>query len=228
MYLLNSQASRLLPVPACPVTDTKRSRRSRPVAWSRSLSRRSSLVAAHERRLEALRATDAADLGHDAQRAPGRHRRRLALEQLLAGGLVRDGTQGRRARGLAHQHRAGRRDAWMRDAVLTRSPATMPWLTAPMVTAASPVSTPARAWAVVRAPGRAACGSTSTRSRAARTARSASSSCAVGAPQTAITASPMNFSTVPPYRPMTSGGEVEVAAKQLAHRLRVAVLGETP
>jgi hypothetical protein len=35
---------------------------------------------------------------------------------------------------------------------------------------------------------------------AARTARSASSSCATGAPNTAITASPMNFSTVPPYR----------------------------
>ena len=37
-----------------------------------------------------------------------------------------------------------------------------------------------------------------TKSSAARTARSASSSCAVGVPQTAITASPMNFSTVPP------------------------------
>ena len=32
----------------------------------------------------------------------------------------------------------------------------------------------------------------------ARTARSASSSCATGAPNTAITASPTNFSTVPP------------------------------
>ena len=31
-----------------------------------------------------------------------------------------------------------------------------------------------------------------------RTARSGSSSCAVGAPNSAITASPMNFSTVPP------------------------------
>ena len=30
------------------------------------------------------------------------------------------------------------------------------------------------------------------------TARSASSSCAIGVPQTAMTASPMNFSTVPP------------------------------
>ena len=37
-----------------------------------------------------------------------------------------------------------------------------------------------------------------TRSSAARTARSASSSVATGVPQTAITASPMNFSTVPP------------------------------
>ena len=35
---------------------------------------------------------------------------------------------------------------------------------------------------------------------AARTARSGSSSCATGAPKTAITASPMNFSTVPPKR----------------------------
>jgi hypothetical protein len=34
--------------------------------------------------------------------------------------------------------------------------------------------------------------------RAARTARSGSSSCATGAPNRAITASPMNFSTVPP------------------------------
>ena len=37
-------------------------------------------------------------------------------------------------------------------------------------------------------------------SPAARTARSASSSCTFGTPKTAITASPMNFSTVPPWR----------------------------
>ena len=30
--------------------------------------------------------------------------------------------------------------------MLTRSPATMPWFVAPIVTAASPVRTPARAW----------------------------------------------------------------------------------
>ena len=82
---------------------------------------------------------------------------------------------------------------WSREAVLTRSPATIPWSLAPIVTAASPVSTPERAWT----PGpRSRTASTS--SRAARTARSASSSWATGAPQTAMTASPMNFSTVPP------------------------------
>jgi hypothetical protein len=37
-------------------------------------------------------------------------------------------------------------------------------------------------------------------SRAARTARNASSSCTTGTPKTAITASPMNFSTDPPWR----------------------------
>ena len=36
-------------------------------------------------------------------------------------------------------------------------------------------------------------------SAAARTARSASSSCTTGTPKTAMTASPMNFSTVPPW-----------------------------
>ena len=41
------------------------------------------------------------------------------------------------------------------------------------------------------------------RSSAARTARSASPSVATGVPHTAMTASPMNFSTTPPYRRIT-------------------------
>jgi hypothetical protein len=64
-----------------------------------------------------------------------------------------------------------------------------------MVTAASPVTTPTRAWTIGPSPR-----TPLTTSRAARTARSASSSWLVGAPQTAITASPMNFSIVPPWR----------------------------
>ena len=79
------------------------------------------------------------------------------------------------------------------------SPATMPWLEAPMVTAASPVTMPARA---VRSWPRAPVDCTT--SSAARTARWASSSRAIGVPHTAITASPMNFSTVPPWRAIAS------------------------
>ena len=93
--------------------------------------------------------------------------------------------------------------ACTRDAVFTASPATMPSPTARRFTATSPVTTPARA----ARPGSPASAPTSataaTRSSAARTARSASPSVATGVPQTAITASPMNFSTTPPYRPIT-------------------------
>ena len=89
----------------------------------------------------------------------------------------------------------------MRAAVLTRSPTTMPSSTLSMATAC-PVTTPTRAaspsswWASPKA------WTASTSSRLARTARSASFSRAIGTPQTAITASPMNFSIVPPCRPM--------------------------
>ena len=86
-----------------------------------------------------------------------------------------------------------------REAVLTRSPVTMPWSTAPTVAAASPVRTPARA-SSGRSRVRPSAATAGTISSAARTARSASSSCATGVPHTAITASPMNFSTTPPWR----------------------------
>ena len=88
-----------------------------------------------------------------------------------------------------------------REAVLTRSPATIPCPVAPIVTAASPVKTPARARrrCAASTPG-SRLATVVTSSSADRTARSASSSWAVGAPQTAMTASPMNFSIVPPCR----------------------------
>jgi hypothetical protein len=89
-----------------------------------------------------------------------------------------------------------------RAAVLIVSPA-IPSPTTPTVTATSPVTTPHRAaspGAPVWAPSSA---TPATRSSPARTARSASPSVATGAPHTAITASPMNFSTIPPYRPIT-------------------------
>ncbi len=82
--------------------------------------------------------------------------------------------------------------------MFTRSPATIPSPTAARFTAASPVNTPARALSSGAPTSSPSADTAATRSNAARTARSASSSCATGVPHTAITASPMNFSTVPP------------------------------
>ena len=69
------------------------------------------LVTAHERRFQRALATGAAAQGLDAERVPGLDRGRLALQQLLAGLLVRDGLVGRPPGGLPHQDRSGRRRA---------------------------------------------------------------------------------------------------------------------
>ena len=61
MYFWNSQVSRLLPVPAWPVTDTNRRRRVPIGGMEQVLEQPQLLVAAHEGRLEPLGATDAAD-----------------------------------------------------------------------------------------------------------------------------------------------------------------------
>ena len=85
-----------------------------------------------------------------------------------------------------------------RDAVFTTSPiaSASPASRLFTLTIASPVFTAARAPSAKPCARNSATAS-STR-RPARTARSASSLCATGAPNTAITASPMNFSTTPP------------------------------
>ena len=112
-----------------------------------------------------------------------------------------------------------------RAAVFTMSPATIPWFVAPMVTAASPVRTPQRA----SIPG-ATAGTAATSSRPARTARSASSSCVVGVPQTAMTASPMNFSTTPPWRVIVSVAmpKYRVSASRTSSASRPSEKGVNP
>src|SRR3954469_23700471 len=92
-----------------------------------------------------------------------------------------------------------------RAATFTASPAASVPSAAP-VTTTSPVLIPTRMWTRVSiAPSSSTLRSprASLSSAAARTARSASSSRMFGIPNTAITASPMNFSTVPPWRSMT-------------------------
>ena len=96
-------------MPAWPMTDTKRRPLLAPGGVEQVLEQAQLLVAADERRLEALGPIDAAELGHDAQGPPRRDRATLALEQLLAGRLVGDRRRGRAVGRLADQHAARRR-----------------------------------------------------------------------------------------------------------------------
>ena len=84
-------------------------------------------------------------------------------------------------------------DCWSLAATLTAPPVTN--VESAASTSTSPASTPARASSPSsHTPSRI--------ERAALTARAASSSCDVGTPKAAMTASPANFSTVPPLRSM--------------------------
>ena len=193
MYLKNSQPSRDLPIPAMPMTDTRCALRSSDVAWNNSLTSRSS------RSRPTKGGSSPADLSAPPRPAVTRSARQSETGSALPLSSCSPAEEKAIAASVARfvasptNTAPGSASDWIRAAVLTRSPATIPWPSAPSVTAASPVRTPARAFSAASRSGTAA-----TRSRPARTARSASSSVATGVPHTAITASPMNFSTVPP------------------------------
>ena len=193
MYFSNSQASRDLPMPATPTIDTSVARRSSAVAWNSSLTSRSS------RSRPTNGGSSAEDLSAPLRPAVTRTASQRGTGSALPLSACSPASSYATAASVVRRVASptstcpGSAADWIRDAVFTRSPATMPCPSAPRVTAASPVSTPARA-----ATAGSSSGTSARRSSAARTARSASSSCATGAPQTAMTASPMNFSTVPP------------------------------
>ena len=192
-YFSNSHDRRDLPIPAGPLTRTRCARPVSALVWKRSFTRRSSRS----------RPTNGASRPDDRPSPPRLATTRRARQSRIGSVLPFSSCSPASSKAIAASAAArvdsptrtvpGSAADCTRDAVFTRSPATMPSLVAPMVTAASPVSTPARARRSGWSSGIAA-----TSSSAARTARSASSSVATGVPQTAITASPMNFSTVPP------------------------------
>ncbi len=103
-----------------------------------------------------------------------------------------------------------------RAATLTASPVTS---ASPSPATTSPVLTPIRACSPIVA-------TAARSSTAARTARSASSSCACGTPKTAITASPMNFSTVPAVPLEDRARVLEVPPHRRSHGLGVVSLPE--
>ena len=90
-----------------------------------------------------------------------------------------------------------------RAATFTASPVTSRWPAAGSPETTSPVFTPVRFASRTpntRSSSSFSCSSAPCMPAAARTARRASSSCSRGRPKTAMTASPMNFSTTPPCR----------------------------
>ena len=151
-------------------------------------------VATHERRLEHARAAAPADLATTRNARHAGTGDALPLRTCSPAGSNAMALVGRAFLPRPRAHLWGGATDCSLLAVLTRSPATMPSPVAPIVTAASPVKTPARA-EIPR-------DSLTDVDEAQRGAhcRSASFSRATGAPQIAMTASPMNFSIVPPYR----------------------------
>src|SRR5215469_5931917 len=203
VYFSNSHPSRDFPTPAGPETTTIRGTRRSADAWNSSLIVRSS----------ASRPTSGPSKPSTRCAPPSADTTLVALQSFFGSALPFSRCSAASAyptelavsRYVASSTSThpGSEAACTRDAVLTASPATIPSFVAPRVTATSPVTTPARA----AKPGTPASdprsATAATRSSAARTDRSASSSDATGVPHTAITASPMNFSTTPPYRPIT-------------------------
>ena len=184
-------------MPGIPVTETRRARRSREVAWSRSLMRRSSSsrpTKGGSRRSERptpfrCATTRSARQAWTTSSLPFSCRAPTAVKAIAPEAARQVDSSTRTAPGGA--------TLWTLEAALTVSPSTIPSDTLPTVIATSPVTTPARA-ARSTPDSLPSSATDATTSRAARTDRSASSSFATGAPHTAMTASPMNFSTVPP------------------------------
>ena len=198
MYLKNSHESRDLPVPATAITETRCAFDSPDEAWNSSLmtlSSRSRPTNGDSRPVERSAPPRPPITRTARQSCTGSA---LPLSSRTPASSYTTAASVARFVGSPTRTPPGSATAWMREAVFTRSPATMPSDCAPMVTAASPVSTPTRARRPSVPTSAPSASTAAARSIAARTARSASSSIATGAPHTAITASPMNFSTVPP------------------------------
>ena len=146
MYLVSSHAIRLLPTPGTPVIDTRRGRLSRAVARTRSRSRRNS----------SSRPTNGASIWSVRPRPPRSATIRMARKAGTGATLPLSTWSPAGSKAMAEfaacsvcsptRTVPGAATLWRRDAVLTMSPATRPWLVAPTVIAASPVRTPARAW----------------------------------------------------------------------------------
>ncbi len=183
-------------MPAMPTTETTRSRRCSTTAFSNSRSARTS----GSRPTNGPRCPERAvpARGATASARQARTGAALPLSVLSPAGSNASASPTTWRVASSTSTVPGSAAPWRREAVLTRSPVTIPCPSASSVTAASPVVTAPRAWSWPDSREANCVPTPATTSIAARTARSASSSWAMGVPHTAITASPMNFSSDPP------------------------------
>ena len=219
----SSQTSRLLPMPGHADERDELRRRARA---ARARARRASSVELlargrraaraprwRRRRRARARASTASQTGTGSALPFASTGSALAvLDRVLASRGTSSRRRGCRSTGAADCRRA---------AVLTTSPATIPSPAsgrAPSATSASPVLTADPHLELE--PGRSFSSDASRIASAARTARSGSSSCATGAPKSAMTASPMNFSTVPPKRSSSARSARVVRARASRARPR--------
>ena len=198
MYFSNSQPSRDLPTPAGPDTSTSRGTRRSAAAWNSSLTVRSSASRPDQRRLQPIDPLHAAYPGQHPHRPPQTLRLGLALQRMLPGIGEPDPAARQPLRRPIGQHLPRLRRRLHPRRGVHRIPGHHPLAGGPQgdrhLTGHHPgprrqARHPALRTQLTHA---------ATSSSAARTARSASPSAATGVPHTAITASPMNFSTTPP------------------------------
>jgi hypothetical protein len=201
---MTSAARRVLPSPAAPSTVTRTGARSA-TARSKHASSRASSSCLPTKGVSKRRSNGGAPSRTAGSRYAGTG---SALPLRSSGAIGSSSTASRTRRLVSSPSRIapGAAACSRRAATLTASPVAKNSPPAESPATTSPVLMPVRTSSVSPR----SCESSSFRpasasriSAAARTARRAPSSCSSGIPKTAIIASPMNFSTVPPWRSNT-------------------------
>ncbi len=192
---MNSSRSRLLPTPGAARTLTRNGRRSSNARFAVS----SSCARSPCRPTSGTRGRDSWPCPMSRRHATGAALPLASIDRGLSNSKPCAARAVRSPTRIAH----GSAACWSRAATFTASPVTSEsaavWSRAATT---SPDCRPSRIGR--RSPSWASSRTRSRISRAADRARPASSSCATGSPNTAMTASPMNFSSVPPWAATTS------------------------
>ena len=198
MYFSNSQASRLLPIPACPVTETTRSAAFPGGRVEQLLEQRQLRRPADERRLELAGPPGPPRQPTTRSARQSRTGSGEALERAFARGLEDDRCLGGAPRRLVGQDRSGFRSGLEAGREIDRVAGDHALAVRADRHGHFAARHPGAAREARRTLGSRKVGDRVHQVEGGARARSASSSFEVGAPHTAITASPMNFSTVPP------------------------------